>query len=67
MNVNGMHKMMQLISNFLLQEKHDSFYTTKCSLSKFNEKQIIWKFQSFEILKREMIFLLNHWAIFLVH
>jgi hypothetical protein len=36
-----MHKMMQLISNFLLQEKHDSFYTTKCSLSKFNEKQII--------------------------
>jgi hypothetical protein len=41
MNVNGMHKMMQLISKKLLQEKHASFYTTKFSLTQFNEKKII--------------------------
>ncbi len=48
MNVNRMHKMMQLISNFLQQEKHASFYTTKCSLSQFNEKK---SYENFKVLK----------------
>jgi hypothetical protein len=37
MNAKGMHKMMQLISNFI-QENDASLYTTIFSLSQFDEK-----------------------------
>jgi hypothetical protein len=47
----GMHKLIQLISNFLYKKKHVSFYATTCSLCKFDGKNHmkISKFSNFEI------------------
>jgi hypothetical protein len=43
-----------LISAFFLQENHDYIYATTCSLSQFDEKNIMWKFQCLENLRQTL-------------
>jgi hypothetical protein len=61
-----MHKIMQLISNFLYENKMPPFM--ELHVYYVNFMKITWKFQSLEILTqkvaREMIYFLNNLVAF---
>jgi len=50
----GMHKVIQLISNFWYQKKKPFFNESTCSLDEVDEKPNYMKFQNFEILKERL-------------